>query len=386
MSTMSSVIQRIEQALSQPKRNIMISIVLVAIGAGALMVGNWRARNAQIDLAYQDGISSAVAFCSKTLAAVFGEPVPGAGESGYGMRVYESELDTWVELDETDRITAARVVVLVHGLDEPGGIWDQLSPALAGDDHTVVRFDYPNDQPIAHSASSFLESLGGLNELGVERIDLVCHSMGGLVVRDAITRDGFSKQSIVVDRLVTIGTPFGGSPWARLRAVAEIREQVQRWMESDDLDPKRLLGFARDGVGQAGTDLLPGSDFLVELDSRALPAGIEITCIVGRTLREPGDDLGSMLATGAMNDLIGERDAGVIQKEFEKISNELGDGVVPISSAVLEGVDDVVELNANHRGLIRNIELSEAIRELNNMAPSPEPPAIEIVLDRLRRP
>lgn len=386
MSSLRRMLNRIERALSRPSRNIAISIVLVGIGAGALMIGNWRSNQRQIDRMYAQGISSVVSVCTEALATVFGEDGLGSvPQTWLGLRVYVAEFDTWIEFDESAAPFTERVVVLVHGLDEPGGIWDQLAPALASDGHTVVRFEYPNDQAIALSATSFFESVDLISERGVLRMDLVCHSMGGLVARDAITRDGFESKSIVVERLVTIGTPHGGSPWARLRAVSEIREQVQRWVESDDLDPKRLMGFARDGVGQAGTDLLPGSDFLVELNSRSLGDEIKVTCIVGRMVSKQGTVLGSLAIDTTLPDLIGQRDAGAIRRELEKLTQELGDGVVPMSSAVLDGVSDVVTLQANHRSMIRNVELGEAVRQVGGLTESVEPPAIQVVLDRLRR-
>ena len=363
----------------------MLSIVFVCVGAIALMIGNARSNRQRIEQAYSDGISAAIAVSTQAITTVFGEDGLGGVEQAWlGLRVYEPELDAWVviaDFDDTHGSLDERVVVLVHGLDEPGGIWDELAPALAGDGHMVVRFEYANDQAIALSGKSFVESLDKLSTQGVSRMDLVCHSMGGLVAREAITREGFGDQKIVVERLVTIGTPHGGSPWARLRAVSELREQVQRWVESDDLDPKRLMGFARDGVGQAGADLLPGSDFLVELDGRAMPAGVRVTCIVGRMVAQQGSDLGSILAAGALGELIGDRDAGVIVGEFEKLSKELGDGVVPVSSAVLAGVDDVVILQANHRSMVRSVEMGQ----IGQMINPGEPPAIVVVLDRLKR-
>jgi len=362
------------------------------VGVGALLIGNARTRQLRVDRAYAQGIGSAVSAYTQAIEMVFGEHGLGALDApARGLLVYNAQLDDWIGIGEAELLDAQtgrtpdRVVVLVHGLDEPGGIWDQLAPALAGAGHTVVRFEYANDQAIERSASRFVESLDQLAQLGVERVDLVCHSMGGLVAYDAITRDGFADHGVELERWVTIGTPFGGSPWARLRAVSEIREQVQRWIESDDLDPKRLLGFVRDGVGQAGTDLLPGSDFLVGLKERSLPGGIRITHIVGRTLPGAGMDLGSLVASGVLGDLVGERDAGVIQSELDKLARELGDGVVPMSSAVLEGVGDVVVLQANHRGMIRTVELSEAIRQVSGLPESDEPMGIAVVLDRLKR-
>jgi pimeloyl-ACP methyl ester carboxylesterase len=350
-----------------------------------------------VDRLYADSVVGVVTLSNELLAEVFGDSVDGHNNAqDYGVRLYEPEIDDWSKISAVDNQSVvvssrlgSRVVVLVHGLDEPGGIWDQLAPALAGEGHTVLRFDYANDQPIKLSADALLEEILDLETVGVQEIDFVCHSMGGLVTRDAISREVYKASresgSLRIERLITIGTPHGGSPWARLRAVAEIREQVQRWAESSDLDPKHLLGFARDGVGEAGVDLLPGSDFLIELDQRELDESIAVTCIVGRAINEGGTEFGSVLALGALSELIGKRDAEVVQDEIDTITSELGDGVVPMSSAVLEGVSDVVVLQANHRGLIRHIELEAMIRQRGDLPPMSPPPAIEVVLDRLRR-
>ena len=303
-----------------------------------------------------------------------------------GVRVFDASRGTWVTLEAHGSVTD-HAVLLVHGLDEPGGIWDQLAPALAADGHTVVRFDYQNDQAISRSADELVDSLEALRDSGLVEMDLVCHSMGGLVARDALSRDAFAEVGIRVGTMVTLGTPHKGSPWARLRAVAEMREQVQRWAESDDLDPKRLLGFVRDGDGQAGIDLLPGSDFLESLDERSLPVGLRVICVVGRSDQPStlAGTLGSLSARTALHELVGDEQAGVMLDEVERLGSELGDGVVPASSAVMDGATEIIVVQANHRGMIRTIELEERVRQNMTLPPAKDPPALEIVVARLHR-
>jgi len=186
---------------------------------------------------------------------------------------------------------------------------------------------------------------------------------------------------------VTLGTPHKGSPWARLRSVAEMREQVQRWAESDDLDPARLLGFFNDGDGQAGIDLMPGSAFFDQLEERSLPAGIHVVCVVGRTDTPStvAGTLSSASARGLLRDLVGEEQASLVLTQVDKLGGDLGDGVVPVSSAVMDGATDIVVVYANHRGMIRTIELEERVRSGVGMPQAAEPPAIQVVLDRLRK-
>ena len=168
-----SCISRIERAIGQPKRNIMISLVLVCVGTLAILVGNWRSNQAKLDQVYGQGVSAAVAFCTQALTAVFGEDGAGSVDQSWrGIRVLDAELGGWVPIADIHGPIAqtndgqggqdeqnGRVVMLVHGLDEPGGIWDQLAPALVADGHTVVRFEYANDQAIAISAGDLIEAL-----------------------------------------------------------------------------------------------------------------------------------------------------------------------------------------------------------------------------------
>ncbi len=260
-----------------------------------------------------------------------------------------------------------RVVVLVHGLDEPGGIWDDVAPAIDRAGFAVARFDYPNDQSIARSAVGMSKAFAALSELGVERVDVVAHSMGGLVSREALTNEDLGASSgaisgVRVERLILCGTPNYGSGWARLRGVAEVRERLQRWMGSDDLDWAILSDLGDDGDGQAGVDLLPGSEFLTALNARTMPSGVRVTCIVGRMV-EPTMTAG--------------RDG------FEDAARTLGDGVVTMDSAILEGCDDVVVLVANHRSMLRTVELEEGWRAMVGGEQAPEPAGVGIILERL---
>jgi pimeloyl-ACP methyl ester carboxylesterase len=133
---------------------------------------------------------------------------------------YDPERETrWTTLQSPP---PKRIILLVHGLDEPGSIWDELAPAIDDQGACVARFEYPHDQHIALSATLFQQSLLALRDMGVERVDLVCHSMGGLVARDALSRDPEDSDDDgardIVDRLILVGTPNAGSSWARTQS------------------------------------------------------------------------------------------------------------------------------------------------------------------------
>ncbi|HRQ73303.1 MAG TPA: alpha/beta fold hydrolase [Phycisphaerales bacterium] len=290
-----------------------------------------------------------------------------------------------------ERLTATSavppaVVVLVHGLDDPGDIWEDLLPALRDAGLRAAVFEYPNDQGVAPSADLLRESLGLLGSAGAGRVDLVCHSMGGLVALDCLTRapEHESPPPPEVRRLITVGTPMGGSPWARVRALAEVREHALRWLEGPGWDPRSLLGSLRDGLGEAGADLMPGSAFLDSLHARALPDAVRLTVIAGRLTAEERTDTSWLASSWLARRLLGAAEAERLADEARRAVESLGDGVVPLDSALRLDAPDTVLLEASHRGLVRLLSGEQRVRAALEGAAQPEPPAIPIILDRLR--
>jgi pimeloyl-ACP methyl ester carboxylesterase len=52
-----------------------------------------------------------------------------------------------------------------------------------------------------------------LSQTGADKVHLVGHSLGGVVIAAAIADGGMVG---LVDTVITLGSPFGGSPWADL--------------------------------------------------------------------------------------------------------------------------------------------------------------------------
>lgn len=282
------------------------------------------------------------------------------------------------------------VVLLVHGLDEGGTIWDDLAPALSGAGHVVMRFNYPNDQPIAQSADLLAEALSDLKSHGVRTVDVVGHSMGGLLARDVLTRaeyyagDGRGNESLpAVRRLVMIGTPHAGAPLAPLRGAMEVRDQFVRWLESEDKNLSQMLGFMVDGDGEAGLDLCPGSPFLNDLNGRAPPTHVATTCIVGEVGACGRSGLMSALDSEFVRRVIGRERAEAWKCGSNGTLDEVGDGAVPCDSAILCGVADVVVLKSDHRSMLKAIEPVKALKHAVGLE-TPVPAAIPVIIDRLR--
>lgn len=261
-------------------------------------------------------------------------------------------------------------VVLLHGLDEPGGIWDDLVPVLAEAGWEAWEFRYPNDQAIEASADFLAEAWIALPaDLSVV---LVGHSMGGLVARDFVGRWRHPVDvepqvaGASVCGVILVGTPNHGSEWARLRVWLEVRDFFAT-------APQRQLALfhgLRDGTGAAKIDLRPGSAFLTGLNARAWPAEVPIR-IIGGQLAEPTPRMRRSIEAIAKE--TGTNEMTVALKAWwTNLGEGLGDGVVPVHSLALTSAPPPTIVAASHRGLVAGTPLS-----------SDEPPAIPIIREIL---
>lgn len=267
-------------------------------------------------------------------------------------------------------------VVLVHGLDDPGRVWMTLRPRLLEEGYTVLQFEYPNDQPIDDSSQLFADAMRQLKALGVRRVQVIAHSMGGLVSRHLLTDSRWyagnargHEQYPDVARLIMVGTPQRGSQWARLHLAAEVRDQVVRLFSED----VHVLDGLFDGAGEAKLDLLPGSDFLHALNSQPLPHHVPITIIAGRISPYQEDQINQ--TRQQIEQLLGDDPESLeeISATLTNLASGMGDGVVSLDSTPLVGVEDYTVVNGTHLSIIRNV-LASSTRV---------PPAVPIILDKL---
>jgi pimeloyl-ACP methyl ester carboxylesterase len=114
-----------------------------------------------------------------------------------------------------------RPVLLVHGLGGTKSSWSLVAQTLSARGLTVDAIAYA---PLGTSMERLADQLVAevqkiLSRTGADKVQLVGHSLGGVVIAQAIADGGLDG---LVDTVITLGSPFGGSPWAGLLPFVEI--------------------------------------------------------------------------------------------------------------------------------------------------------------------
>jgi len=266
------------------------------------------------------------------------------------------------------------LVVLIHGLDSDRGTLQPMAQLLDRDGQQVACFCYAGDQPIEDSAEILGAQLRVLHQkYPAMKIDLVAHSMGGLVARDYVEGPAYAGG---IDHLILVATPNAGSSWARLRCPLSVQEQYRLWRSDPAWSP---MWWFTEGFGEAGRELTPGSPFLKKMESMHRRPDVRYTVIVGT------QSLTSRFSAecfGGGSRWVGGR--GGKWGGFRQIKNGLsheasrcrsstsdGDGLVSVESATLPGARDVVRIPADHVALFVPVD-------------GKVPAAFEVIRERLR--
>lgn len=120
----------------------------------------------------------------------------------------------WMGPDRLRPTPGRPPVLLIHGYACSRAAWWRMRRRLEAAGWTVATL---NLEPIYTSIDNYVEPVARridevLAATGAEQVIVVGHSMGGLVARAYLRQHGGAK----VARLVTLGTPHGGSELARV--------------------------------------------------------------------------------------------------------------------------------------------------------------------------
>jgi triacylglycerol lipase len=120
----------------------------------------------------------------------------------------------------------ARPVLLVHGFGGTKSSWSVIAQALRDRGISVDTITY---SPLGNSVEQLADELVAavemtLSQTGADKVHLVGHSLGGVVIAQAIAGGGLDG---LVDTIITLGSPFGGSPWAGLLPFGDLLQALR---------------------------------------------------------------------------------------------------------------------------------------------------------------
>jgi pimeloyl-ACP methyl ester carboxylesterase len=188
---------------------------------------------------------------------------------------------------EFERIRDARgiapysghLVILVPGLGRSRASMGGLQAALREAGYQVAGIDYPSTRRgLARNADSFQDLIENLE--GVDRVSFVTHSLGGLLVRELLSREADWRGRIEVNAVVMIAPPSRGAAIADIlrwtppvnlimgRGLIEATTQEARTLPAPDA-PFGIIAFGRGGMGY-NPFLRGDNDLLVSVDETRL--------------------------------------------------------------------------------------------------------------------
>ena len=194
-------------------------------------------------------------------------------------------------------------VLFVYGISGSPQDWRVMLEKIDRKKYQPWFFFYPSGLRLDKSANALASVMLLLKgEHGFERLNIVAHSMGGLVSRGAIQRATATAGTNFVSHFISISTPWAGHQAAEM-GVKHLKFPVPSWR-----------------------DMVPNSDYLASIHSKPLPAGTRYDLIF------------SYKSSGGMG------------------LPDDNDGVVGVASELLPSVQEsaasVLGLNEDHMGIL----------------------------------
>ena len=219
------------------------------------------------------------------------------------LRVFDIVQKRYLPIAEklTEITSAQRILLLIHGIiGHTDAMVDCLTynidnTTIADQYDIILTFDYENlqtrIQDIARALKTQLLLAGIDNTTHNQRLDIVAHSMGGLVSRWFIEREGGDT---IVNQLVMLGTPNGGSPYADVKthgfAIFKTWVYSNLAIAINNLTTVPITGVlvaallkCLDTIDNTLDQMSPDSDFIHELSYSNQPSSVTYSLIAGTT-------------------------------------------------------------------------------------------------------
>ncbi len=197
---------------------------------------------------------------------------------------------------------AGKAVIVVHGIVRSSKSFGKMQQRLGEDGYLVVGFDYPSTRVTITDSAEYLHKV--IDSLdGIDQIDFVVHSLGGLIVRAYLAKHKDPR----IRRMVMLGVPNRGAGMA---------------------DFLKDYGIYKLVFGPAGQQLIQGGDGLIA----GLPAPeFEFAVIAGARGTPDG-----------WNPLIAGDDDGTVELENTRLPGAADFMTVPALHSFLMFNDDVI--------------------------------------------
>lgn len=218
------------------------------------------------------------------------------------LRSFDATTGDYAPLSPEKLEGTQRILLLIHGfIGSSNGMTACLNlvhseglATLAEQYDLILTFDYENlNTPLKEVTRALKAQLetAGITAEGGQRIDILAHSMGGLIARWFIEREGGDA---IVRRLVMAGVPNGGTPivtlkqqgyavlktWAYSNLVA-----ILSGLTSAYVGGVVVAGLMKllDNIGNSLEQIAPDADLIQELASSEAPANVGYAVIAGDT-------------------------------------------------------------------------------------------------------
>jgi pimeloyl-ACP methyl ester carboxylesterase len=255
-------------------------------------------------------------------------------------------------------------ILFIHGVAGYFNYWDDVPEfveSTLSESHDAWRFCYPYDQPIQASAGLLGTALNKLRSgglLGVpnysaERVDIVAHSMGGLVARSWIQSEAY-ESSPNVNTLLMFATPNHGS---------HISYRLHE--EHFPFEGIGEVFTTHDPEAPAHRQMIPAGRWIMDLNTESLR-------ILGRGSLDK-----DYLVVAGTKDIIYAIPYLLIPFKHTEVANQ-DDGVVAVSSASMlrQGVP-LALVDENHKEIHKAIDAAGVVVSFVLPEYDPQSPAFD---------